>query len=241
MLNRILKQFRKKLSRVCFVHVPKCAGSSVDAGVQMGIGMINRRSSGVMYRLDERASNLAAQKLERTLQDYRYDIMHYVLNKRNLRYLSGHFSCSLELLDSYQDDWKFVTLLRSPEERLASLYFYNRYKESDHFKTTLSLDEWLDTEQAVSAGNSFLNLFGQGDVDRALKTLNAMDIVGDMSELPEFSERLSSALGQKVTFPIKNTSPAKGKRELSPAQAQRVKELCRVDTMIYNEFRNSNS
>lgn len=117
-----LRQFPANGRKVVFIHIPKCAGTSVGQAVA---GTVHRFSR---HNLNYRAAFEAAQSapgpdiLQTGLRD---DLGHlqYMLSyqlAQNYRFVGGHYPVGQEVLSRYAAHYHFVTVLRDPIARWKS-------------------------------------------------------------------------------------------------------------------------
>ena len=112
---------------VVFLHVMKCGGTSVRAGLAEGLA--GQRHGPGVFELDGDAAKYAAAGNDQDNWRFRDALLPYVLTALEPAIVLGHFR--------YRDRYKdlldrshFVTVMREPVDRLVSLYRYRRYKET---------------------------------------------------------------------------------------------------------------
>ncbi len=139
-----------------------------------------------------------------------------------------------------------MTVLRDPEARWFSNYFYNRYKTtSTHFRINESLEAFLDTDRARQGGNLYARFLSFGTntknpVAHALRHLSHFHIVGVLEHLPLLLADCQQTLGVRLKPSVRNTSPRSKEdqsAEITPAIRARVQELCQPDIEIYTEVK----
>ena len=229
-----------KPPRLCFIHVPKCAGTSVARAIEAEYGRLARRG------LDARKSLVDAQRAGKPLRLFRLERLQTDLRVGRLRLLSGHYPPDLETIMAWRDRWRFVTVLRDPVARTLSQYFYNRYKDNDHFRTELSIEGQFAGLEGIGRCRRYLALFGAGEkddlekgVDLAKRTLDAFDRVGITERLDAFAESLSG-LGLRVAFDHRRSNPRAKElrdREVSEELRERIFEWSAPDRAIYEHAR----
>lgn len=234
------RRTRPDLPRLSFLHLPKCGGTSLNAALNAHYVRAGYETVG----LDAHASKKAADAVGETLQDFRSDLYLYYLARERLRYLSGHFTFSELAWDVADGRWAFLTMLRDPVARWYSAYFYGRYKtHSDHFRITRPLAEhaehqWARGPQSMYA--RFLGVAGEGQVGRAIATLERFDLVGVLEESETLVRECERVLGVGLSLERKNASPRSAEEqqdEVTPEIDRLVREIVEPDRRIYDAVR----
>jgi hypothetical protein len=101
LVDRLLQ--REPGRRVVFLHIPKCAGSSVNMLFKSRIGSAR---SGRTVTIDDRAPRAELDQL--------------VARARDAQFVGGHFG--METLERVRGDAFVFTVLRDPYDRLRSIY-----------------------------------------------------------------------------------------------------------------------
>jgi hypothetical protein len=143
-----------------------------------------------------------------------------------------------------------MTVLREPVERWMSRYFYDRYKESDHGKIALSLDEFLSTDRAKNMGKDYASMIlgeqrfqsgrrKESELGAAKSVLSRFDMVETVNRMSELEKRVAEKFGWKINVGKKNKNPTNKKRrsELTDEQYRKIEEICRVNRCLYNFVR----
>lgn len=204
--------------KVIFVHIPKCAGTSVTKYISDNI-------PGLRF-FPERFATLPSWKVE---------------NLASYNFFSGHFSFgSAQLVPGY--DRFFLSTFRSPKKRLVSFYYFARSHDPDlpthkslptvQMANRYSFSEFLKQEaicQTIAANNPFVRTFLDkdtidGDVRRlseaektnlltsnpslaleiAFRNISSLDAVLLVEELEKGIEKLREKLGFKERRPLGN-------------------------------------
>jgi hypothetical protein len=208
------------------------------------------------YRLDDhfrsRLTNVAAGASRRgaevvgaDLVPYRKGVLAYLLARDDLRFVTGHVGCTREIVDEFADVWQFVTVLRDPVSRFVSEYFYNRYKESEHFATRLSFSDYL---AAHTSAQTYVTLFSglplsapvDERIEDAVGNVSRFALVGEVERLAEFRARFAQRFGVTLRDTHRNENPAPGYDELKhEADARRadIEALCAADIEFYRRLR----
>lgn len=236
-------------SRIAFIHVPKCGGSSLTVALKTAAGLgvqIPGRGSAV---LAHEAASRTAGLLERDYNSFCADLLLYYLANHRLRFIAGHWPVRAAAFEEFSGEWDFIFLLRDPVRRWLSNYFFNRYKTGDHYRIDQDLDDFLETYRARWYGCAYLAYlapddFSYGDdpadapIDRCVESLQRFRIVGDLEHLESMAERFRRIYGARLNIPHANPNP-RGKayvqRDVTPEQMERIQRLCAPDMRIYRE------
>lgn len=228
--------------RLCFIHVPKCAGGALHLALRRHYGLIERHHLSAIW------SRRFASWQNTPLRSYRLALLEKRLSSPRLRYVSGHYPITLELLEKHEANWHFLTVLRPPVERWLSNYFFNRYKNKRHFRTRANLTDYLASSRGRASARTYLRHFGgwqprastERCVERACQTLNRFHSVGVTERLDLLGNQLGTVLGGTVHVGKHNLNPLPESQrdelvthELRDAIAQE----CAADTLIYEHAR----
>lgn len=221
-------------ANILFLHMPKCAGQSINAAIARHYA--GRRP---VFRLPIRPAARAAELAGRETMDLCHDLLLFQLAQRRYGYISGHFPFSLTAWTEFRDDWKFVTVLRHPVQRWFSHYFYNRFKtHSELDRITDEIESFIETERAARYGRIYVrHLSESGDVNEALANLRKFDLVGQLERLPDFAERFQRMFGIPLSIGRRNENPLVADRQqamITPEIQTRVEKLCALDTQVYD-------
>ena len=234
--------------RVCFLHVPKCAGRSIRTALADALSV-----SGVpepqWVRLNAQASAIAADLLGEDLFQLRDSLLVYSLGHKTARFVSGHFRFVPGVFDVFARDWTFVTLLREPVARFVSEYYFNRFKASDHCRIHEGLGEFVQTKRARQMGEKYVRLFAgpafahaggddPGAIAQAAANLGRFQVVGLFEDLPGFVRRLESDLGVRLSLRHLNHSPRPAgilEEELTTELTEEIRVLCAPSQAVYAE------
>ena len=164
-LKKLLRAVKPVVDDRCvFLHVPKCGGTSIDNALNSHFANESKahlhpdaslKAAQLRYHFDSPFGPSNIDKLFR----FREHVLLYYLSQPQLRFISGHFNFSAIALEAFGEDCTFITVLRNPVERLISLYFFNRYKKSSHFKINMDIDDYLSSDDGQAQGSLYVRFF----------------------------------------------------------------------------------
>jgi len=244
--------------RLIFIHIPKCAGSSVERAIAKAyyprlwraVSRLLGRSQYAHASIRPEASLACAQALGLNLSEARAVLLSYEMALAQNGYISGHVPFSRKAAEALGLHWNFITILREPVDRFFSEFYYLRFGRSDHFQVREELEDYLETEDARRVSSQITNfLTGRtdgyveptsADVDNALENLRFFAVVGFSEEINRFADAMAQSFGRRPDIRRTNTSPAPDNERTSrfdPAIRKRVEKLCAADIEIYKQAR----
>ncbi len=240
----------KKESNIVFHHIPKCGGTSIVTGLVLTyypFRFLKHRKKGFPANLNSRAASVIATQSGVNRYDFRRQLLSYFLEKNDSPFISGHYPFDRKVYDKHSENWNFITLLRDPVARWYSEYFWNRYKNHEYQKTKLSIEEYIESEQGIMNGRSFINFLSHSDrhalrpqqkeVDEAIDNLSKMRVVGCLEHMDHFKNDMQRAFGRKPLIFKRNKTPASAEQKILPDinsdLHKKVLELTAADQEIY--------
>ena len=249
-LKEKVKAIREKMwedtRKICFSHVPKCAGTSVGAAIDKQYYKFYQRILFPNFGIKLEASGRVAKLTSRPMKDVREELLGYALSLTTYKMAGSHVPCRPKLVEEFRGTWNFITVLRNPVDRWISEYLYNTYKPHSWAKNYLPLDDYVTSKAGVKAGRSYLLYFSnipddyQGNldpyIDEAVDNLNRFAIVGIAEDLETFIAKFENVFGKKLKIAQKNIGPKNNmKNQITENKAlmKKIEKLCEADTIIY--------
>lgn len=250
------------LKKLAFLHLPKCAGTSVDGALRDALGpnaSIRINPIACRKSAEKLLGNSQAQNFFVEYPKYQEFLLAYHL-ECGFPYVSGHVPVTTKLLDKFSDGYDFVTVLRNPTERWISHYIYNKLNFDDALVAPCrsyegdpadELQEILTSWRGWQLGHIYTVLLSgfcpsqqdvQFAVSNAKKNLSRFRLIGFITELDEFIMRLGDLINHHLKVSHLNVTAETTTeheylqqiRELfTPSIRQRIDELCADDYAIY--------
>ena len=242
----------------CFMHVPKCGGTSVKLAV-LRTCPIQRRVGWLDVGASRRALSLLA---DQPIDEFRYHedgpnaaqifafrraLLAYFLERGNVL-VTGHFLFDEPIFAHFRDRYRFITTMREPVERMISHYteeLRNRY-------LTESFDAYLETNVAWRHATAQLRYFaGLPHVDRddvalalaaAKSNLRAFDLIGFIGDMGRFGAGFREIFGRRLEVP--HFLPTRHyhaavlpKPRVDQSTRRRLEAMCAADIELYDYAR----
>lgn len=241
-----LKDPSGKVPKVFYCHVPKCAGSSISRAIRQ---QLFAGFKGATFSIDLRGSYKSSQVSSMDMMGVREILLAYNLSIAQNYFGSGHVHCRPNLVESYMNEWDFVTILRNPIDRWISEYVYSTYKDSDWYKNTLHIDDYLESERGKVTGIEFIRYFSsmpnnyvgnvEEFVDEAVANLERFSVIGTVENLERWRESFKTCFHKDLSIPRVNTSPNSGvadKIRSNDSVMKKIEELCKPDLHVYQRI-----
>lgn len=239
----------ERIKKICFSHVPKCAGAALGHAIARRYGILDRifiRN----FHLEPGASGKASEAISVPVRDLRENVLAYILAEGTYKYVSGHFRCRPATVSAFGQEWHFITMLRHPIERWISGYVYDRYKLLQWAQTDLSVEQFLESRRGHMNGMMYLLYFSnipedpfisdyQYYVDEAEANLQSFSLVGILENLEEVAQTFSGIFGKPIKVSAVNPSPnpqAAQKIRRDKKLVERIAEVCQPDMDLYRRF-----
>jgi len=250
-LGRRIRQDRlASVPRICFCHVPKCAGSALVDAIRGAYSPLDRLLLPNFY-LDLPASGRAAEATGESITRLREEVLAYVLAAGRHKYAGGHVPCRPQLVEAFRDTWHFVTVLRDPVERWISGYVYDRYKTESWSKLDSDIEQYLHSDAGILSGRAYLWYFSSmpqdpsihdysSYVDEAEENLRRFSLVGTTEMMGALATGFQGIIGRPLRIRAVNRSPnPSGKQEIrsDAALMAQVTEVCRPDIVLYERLK----
>ena len=255
-VQRVAGVFRKardrnleNLTRICFSHVPKCAGSVITEAIREQFSLKDKILHG-SFSVNDQACIKAAQIFDEPRRNVRDRLIAYTMAEGRHTYIAGHFHCRPELVEMFRDDWHFVTVLRDPVERWISGYVYDRFKTAERGKVNEDIETFICSERGQYGGMTYLAYFSnipkdpsfrpyEPFVDEAEENLKNFALVGMINKLDQFATDFTKITGKPLKIERGNTTPkqtAKAEIKNNRELMERIHELCEPDIALYNRI-----
>ncbi len=244
--------FRGLRQPCLFLHLPKCGGTSVAAGLYGTVSLTQR--VGVIDALATRRAaairHFSRDDLNLTHEDLAHGHHTFALREEMLlmhmawgtRLIHGHVLFSDDAMRHFGKLYKTVTLMRDPYERTLSNYrmaVRNGVIADD-------IDAWLEGPVGESMARVYLRylsgrtVIAPGDMVRmeaqARLNLAKLDLVGFLDDLEGFRQGFRQVFGVTPAIPRYNVGSG-APVALSAAQYERLQLLLAPDMRLYAQAR----
>jgi hypothetical protein len=226
-------------------HIPKTAGSSL------------RNALSQLYRPQEQLFLYDASALEGAVHPTRFGELP-LEERAGLRFISGHFQFGLHELVPRES--RYLTAVRDPVDRVASLYYHYRRVADIHADTRagaegrlildqgLSLDDWGFGLQRIEIDNEMVRyMSGRRDVpfggctddmlDDALQHVDHYAVsVMVMERMDESVRDLQDVLGARLPQVDRLNANAERRplADIDAGVASKIRELNQLDEAFYH-------
>jgi len=250
--RRLIRSLSGGLPRkCCFVHIPKCAGTSLNRALASVCGLRqrynritslpSRQSAEILFGVrpsEMFGTSEEADEAYRAIFDHREVLMTYALANGET-VVTGHFLYSDRAFRAFREHYGFITVLRAPESRMISHYGY--IKATGELES--SFDDFLQSPLARRHGSEMTRyLCGTPDrredqlaeaLELAKQNLRNFAVVGFTDAMDTFAKDFKAAFQVPLKIPRRNT--AKGaKPTLSSDQTAALKRIGAIDQELYD-------
>lgn len=252
-INTLKGPLKKK---VFFMHIPKCAGTSLKKAIKNQYLTLDYRKDTAIFDFSEKqlsstvnnfisAPPLLSLPFSSAIRTPQI-ILNYAMADQKVKYISGHVPFCDIAYQAYSHDFLFVTLLRDPVERFISEYTYNKFHAGTHQKDTTSMpiEEYIETERGIAQGGQYVlwlggrvngeEYFSVESIKRAKDNIDKFDVIGCIENLPKFYTQYEQKIGKPLIIQKENTNPKPKSYKISESTRQKIEQLCARDIEIYN-------
>ena len=251
--RKLKKKLRKRSTpnetKVFLLHVPKTGGTSIDRAIRKHYRhSYSRIRSVASYHTTQMFHGIDIEKAEiDKLLQFREQLVTYEMFNKT-QYISGHAPYNRETWDEFSQQYLYATCLRHPVKRYISNYFYDRFKQNDHFNIKQDLSTFLTTPRGKEWGYEYVKYFGgiseEADYDyrsasaiaNAKDNLHRFEIVGFLEDLKSFVLQFKQHTGIKLSIVHLRKNPAKNS-QVDPETVKKIEAICAPDLELYEYAR----
>lgn len=255
----------RTLPKIAYIHIPKCAGTSLVQAIRDHYPAEKSSS----FHFVPAYWALRSQRQDWNREDWQTEWMrirqyHFAFFlQQGKPFVYGHMPVTTQLLEQFQKEYLFFTVLRDPVERFISNYVYDKTgggvkipdvlpkeqstisAELDYFLKTRDAF-WLARDQLIMlAGLPFGATLSDADLlERAQKNLDRIPLVGFSNQLDTFSSGFKQHTGLELTIPQTNRTEQwiarKGDSRADYYSAftdpvkETIRELCKAEYFFLN-------
>jgi hypothetical protein len=236
----------------CFMHVPKCAGSSVSHGLrgtvrlQDKIGNIeavpSRMAASLVYD-GELSQSSVHEDGPRCAEIFRFrrDLLSYYM-AAGCALVFGHVLYDREIFAQHRAAYKYISILREPAARVVSNFRSARFEGfiDGSFHSYLSSDvAWRHATVGLRYFSGMPEVPPAGVADAislAKKNMKMFDLVGFAEDLEGFRSRFADLFGPRPLISRHNAAKL-AKPDVDGDARQKLEMLCEPDREVYEYAR----
>lgn len=235
-----------------FMHLPKCGGTSLAAGLYGTVPLHQR--IGVIDAISTRRAaaiqHFGRDDMQLCHEDLPNGALTFDLRESLMlthmawgsALIHGHVLFSDKAAQHFAAQYRFVTMMRDPVDRAMS----NFHMAVRAGVIENDLDTWLGGPVGRSMAQVYLRYFsGQNVVSdlqraeclaRAQKNLDTFHLIGFLDNIPGFCDQFADMFSQRPTVPHYNAAGA-GQDGIISAQRAQLEALCAPDYVLYEQAR----
>ena len=234
--------------RICFIHIPKCGGTSMRNALFNVYKPWNFQGRALTIHLQEMATREAERLAGPHSRYIRTDLLNYHLSMKEPKSIFGHYRLGRKTFENYKNDWNFITLIRNPVDRWYSHYFFNKNTDSI-FNIDMELNEFVETQEALYMGSTYIDVItgetslekqrSQKYIEETISLLREFTIVGRLENLHKFCKDFKTKFSKDLHIPhlnITQSEKRKGWDNIPDAIHKKVVEICRPNIEIYRSI-----
>jgi len=252
---------KKNNLKIVFMHIPKCAGTSVIEALRnkSEVAMVNsskdRLITKILMQDDKPESTMPF-----VLQNRQFVFLKYLSEGKN--FITGHFPFHNYALDEKYNNHIFLSVLRDPVERWISHYKYNKFTNNDplvppFISCPLDPDDELYNILNSYTGkfmayhycaffggyNSFHEFDSTKTIQMAYSNIKRFNIIGFTENMQDFAGKFLVQTGIKLNIGYTNKTTNKDvdfskKQQINDLFTgeirHKIAELCKEDYKLYN-------
>ncbi|AGP84009.1 sulfotransferase family 2 domain-containing protein [Alteromonas mediterranea] len=248
------ENYLSRYPKVFFCHIPKCAGVSLSNAIHSSLYPALFKATRLSSNIDLQGSKVSSELLDIDMTVAREVQLTFFLSDKYKKFITGHCPARPSIVSKFEDNWRFITVLRDPHKRFVSEFVYNKFKESDWGRHEEDIESYLESKFAKHSATTYARYFSKfHDVDQILqnkdeaiessiKNLKKFSVVGTLENLSEWETKFNSFFETKIRIANKNSSPNKElSQELYKDEriTKKIEELNIVDNAIYEAVRDN--
>lgn len=237
-------------SRIVYLHVPKCGGTSVRTALDGCFKPWRSTQRNRVLHLDEPAARQATSEGRVQYDEARRTLLAYHLATTDADLVHGHYRYSRAVFERHRGTWSFITMLRDPIDRWYSHFYFNlAHDEGNEYHLTSTLEEHIQTDRAAMQGTELVRAFADVDdpfaartdvaIGRAIDNLREFTIVGALENLTGFARAFERRFSYPLHIPHVNATLQKSRKprpEVSREIDDQVREFCAPDLQVYRSL-----